>query len=245
LPRGGSLRGQPRGGRRQGIKNKNCYLPEGELEVGGQRNKQNNKNEGRAKELKNKKCFASKREGTSPSSRQQGKGIKKPKITGALRGTSTRARLGEGAVKKKMTNFLRSILHPSCLLRPLQLPCFLFACKGSIFVFNLCPQLLKKTKNFCFFKGPAMQKRARVKKQKCYLCKQESRGGGSIFVYLCSCLVLMIIFIPCPRRGPSSASPSGRRKGSIFCFLSLACVLPSAALVESPLGAKVKKKIFF
>jgi hypothetical protein len=31
----------------------------------------------------------------------------------------------------------------------------------------------------------------------------------------------------------------------IFVFYSLACVLPSGALVESPLGAKVKKKILF
>jgi hypothetical protein len=35
------------------------------------------------------------------------------------------------------------------------------------------------------------------------------------------------------------------RASFLLLFLSLACVLPSGALVESPLGAKVKKKILF
>jgi hypothetical protein len=102
-----------------------------------------------------------------------------------------------------------------------------------------------KNKNF-FFKMPL--RGAKVKKQK-------------IFVFLIPCPrrgpllpfgeVAFFVFIPCPRRGPL--------KNKIFflkslcfllCFLlflffnPLPASLPSAAIVESPLGAKVKKTKF-
>jgi hypothetical protein len=94
---------------------------------------------------------------------QAGGALKKQSFVFYGRGGLYEGSRGEGAVKQKITG--------GPLLPPL-------ACKGSIFCFYLCPQLFKKQKILFFLKDLLCRRGQGIKKQKCFLFKQEVAEEG-------------------------------------------------------------------